>query len=258
MHISLTADTIFKPFGLPITNSILMTWLVILIFLISTAVLRVKKLKSIPRGIQNFFEWIIESLLKLINQVTHDPIKSQRFLPLVGTIFLFILISNWLGQLPGVGTIGLKHGAGLIPILRPGTSDLNTTLGLAVLTVVSTHIFGIITLGFFTHLNKYINFKEIFKALKAFNPLKIFTAIVNLFIGIIELFSEVAKMISLSLRLFGNIFAGEVLLTVMSSLIAYLVPLPFMFLELIVGAVQALIFSMLAIVFLEMATRHGH
>ncbi|HRY63662.1 MAG TPA: F0F1 ATP synthase subunit A, partial [Patescibacteria group bacterium] len=215
-----------------------------------------------PKGVQNFGEYIIETLLGFIDSVTHNRKKSEKFLPIVGTIFVFILILNWMGQLPGTGTIGwweVKEGQRiLVPFLRPGTSDLNTTLALAVFAVIGTHIFGIAAVGFFKHLNKFFNFGGLVKALKTLNPLKIFTAIVNFFIGLIEVFSEVAKTVSLSLRLFGNVFAGEVLLTVMASLVAYLVPIPFMFLELLVGIVQATIFAMLTLVFMEVATHGGH
>ena len=167
-----------------------------------------------------------------------------------------------MGQLPGTGSIGLWETKGgeriLVPFLRPGTSDLNTTLALAVFAVAATHIFGIATIGFFKHLNKFFNIAGLVRAVKTFNPLKIFTAVINFFIGLIEIFSEIAKTVSLSLRLFGNVFAGEVLLTVIASLIAYLVPVPFMFLELLVGIVQATIFAMLTLVFMEVATHGEH
>lgn len=262
MHISLAAEPIFHILGWPVTNSIINTWLAVLGFILAVVFLRKKRLSIVPTGWQNSVEAVLDFLLSFIDRVTHNRAKSEKFLPLVATIFLFILVLNWMGQLPGTGSIGRweeAHGTvALVPFLRPGTSDLNTTLALAIFAVISTHVFGVMTIGFFKHLNKYICLGGLWQAIKTFNPLKIFTAMVNAFIGLIELFSEVAKMLSLSLRLFGNVFAGEVLLTVMASLIAYLVPIPFMFLELLVGVVQAVIFSMLTLVFLEMATSEAH
>lgn len=262
MHLSLSAETIFHIGSFPVTNSIINTWVAILIFIFFAVLLKLKKISIVPKGLQNFGEYIIEIILGYIDGVTHNRQKSEKFLPIIASIFLFILVLNWMGQLPGTGSIGmweLKEGKKmLVPFLRPGTSDLNTTLALAVFAVLSTHILGIVTIGFLKHLNKFFNVGGLFKALKTFSPIKIFTAIINFFIGLIEIFSEAAKTVSLSLRLFGNVFAGEVLLTVMASLVAYLVPTPFIFLELLVGIVQATIFAMLTLVFMEVATQKEH
>lgn len=262
MHLSLAAEPIFYLIGFPITNSIINTWLALIFFFSVGLTLKIKGIKKIPSGLQNFLEFVLETILKYVDSVTHDRKKSEKFLPIVASLFLFILILNWMGQLPGTGSVGWwEHKEGikiLVPFLRPGTSDLNTTLALAIFAVISTHIFGIVSIGFLKHLNKYLHFGGLFKAIKTLNPLKIFTAIINFFIGIIELFSEVAKTVSLSLRLFGNVFAGEVLLTVMASLVAYVIPLPFMFLELLVGLVQATIFAMLTLVFMQLATAEAH
>ena len=180
----------------------------------------------------------------------------------MGPLFAFILLSNGLGLLPGTGTVGvweLHEGKTvLVPLLRSANSDLNLTLAMAVVSVLASHILGIMTLGFFVHLNKFIQVGSFWKALKTLNAVKIFTALVEFMVGIIELVSEVAKVISLSLRLFGNVFTGEVLLTVMSGLIAFVVPVPFMALELLVGVVQATVFSMLVLVYLTVATTAPH
>ncbi|HOZ36334.1 MAG TPA: F0F1 ATP synthase subunit A [bacterium] len=262
MHLSLAAEPVFHWGNFPVTNSIINTWIAMALIVFFVFILRTRKIALVPKGAQNFGEYLIEFLLGFIDSVTHNRRKSEKFLPIVATIFIFVLILNWMGQLPGTGSIGLwemKEGSKiLVPFLRPGTSDLNTTLALAVFAVISTHIFGIITIGFFKHVNKFFNFAGLVKAFKTLNPVKIFTGIVNFFIGLIEVFSEIAKTVSLSLRLFGNIFAGEVLLTVMASLMAYIVPIPFMFLELLVGVVQATIFAMLTLVFMEVATHGAH
>jgi F-type H+-transporting ATPase subunit a len=208
-------------------------------------------------------------MLSFMDQVTHDRARSRRFLPLVGSLFPFILVSNWLGLLPGVGTLGLwglVHGEReLIPLFRPATSDLNMTLAMSVLAVLSSHVIGIMTIGFFKYGNKFIQLGSLWKAVARIGKvpagkyaIDLFAALVEFMVGLIELVSEAAKVASLSLRLFGNIFAGEVLIHVLSSLVAYVMPTPFMFLEIIVGIVQALVFSMLTLVYLTIATDKPH
>ncbi len=262
MNISLSAEPIFHIGSFPVTNSLINSFLAVIFFVTLALVFRQTKIKSVPKGLQNVLESIIDFLLGYLDQVTHNRKKSEKFLPLVATLFIFVLFSNWLGQLPGTGTIGLweeHHGQTvLVPFLRPATSDINTTLALAVFAIIATHVFGIITIGFFKHANKFVNLAGIWKSVKLRKPIGFFVAFVEFFVGLIEIFSEIAKMASLSLRLFGNIFAGEVLLTVLASLIAYFVPLPFMFLELLVGFIQATIFAMLTLVFLEVATAEHH
>jgi F-type H+-transporting ATPase subunit a len=169
-----------------------------------------------------------------------------------------------MGLLPGFSSIGFWHGEEFVPLLRSANTDLNLTLTMAVFAVIASHIFGIIAIGFFKYANKFIKLGDIWKAIKSAKPINILIAFIEFFVGLIEVFSEVAKMVSLSLRLFGNIFAGEVLLTVLASLIsgygAFGIPLPFMALELLVGIVQATVFAMLTLVYLTIATTdlHGH
>ena len=222
----------------------------------------------IPKGIQNVAEALLEFLLGFIDQVTKDRKRSMQFLPIVGGLFFFILFSNWLGLFPGTGSIGrwlLMHGhLELVPVLRPANTDLNMTLAMAVFAVVASHVLGIATIGFFKYANKFIKLGDIIASFKK-GGMSIMVAFIEFAVGLIEIFSEVAKMVSLSLRLFGNVFAGEVLLTVLAGLVAYFVPLPFMFLEILVGLIQAVVFSMLTLVYLTMATapvhsheEHGH
>lgn len=239
-------------------------WVALGLFAVLALVLR-KPTKGAPRGVQNIAEAVLDFMLGFMDQVTGDRAKSKRFFPIVGTLFLFILLSNWMGLLPGVGTIGLREGGHLLPFFRPATSDLNMTLAMALLAVVVSHVFGIATIGFFKHANKFIQLGTFWKAVKGLpkagikdGAINLFVAVVELGVGFIELVSEVAKVVSLSLRLFGNIFAGEVLLHVISGLIAFVVPLPFMFMEIIVGVVQALVFAMLTLVYLTIATSEPH
>lgn len=243
--ISLAAERVASVFGFPITNSLVASWLVVLI-LVTVGFFVRRKVALIPRGLQNVVESILEFLLNLGDQVTGDRRETERFFPLVATIFLFIVTANWFGLLPIVGPINIatEHAGHsvVIPLLRSANADLNTTLALAIISVVSLQVFGVATIGFTKYAGKFINFR---------NP-------ILGFVGILELFGEVAKMISFSFRLFGNIFAGEVLLIVVGSLVAYIAPLPFYGLELFVGFIQALVFATLTLVFLKMATAEVH
>lgn len=261
MNVPITAETIFHIGTFPVTNAFINSTMATLFFVVLALILG-RNIKKIPGRLQNAFEALLEFLLGYFDQVTHDRTKSKKFLPIAGTLFLFILVSNWLGLFPGMGSIGIwqmtEGHAELVPILRSANSDLNLTLAMALFSVIASHILGILTLGLFVHLNKFIQLGTIWKAIRTLNPVKILTAIVEFLVGIIEIFSEVAKVVSLSLRLFGNVFAGEVLITVISGLVAYFIPLPFMAMELLVGVVQATVFSLLVLVYLTVATEAPH
>ncbi len=241
MNISLAAEPIFHIGKFTVTNTLLMSWSIMAFLFVVVAVTR-KKLKTVPVGLQNMVELGVEKLLNFMESVTGDRREAKKFFPLVATIFIFVILSNWLEIVPGLGTIGIweeLHGERvLIPFIRSASADLNVTLAIAVISVFSIQIFGIMALGVFKYAGKFISFK---------GP-------IEFFVGILELISEVAKIISFSFRLFGNIFAGEVLLTIVLFLVPYLVPLPFLFLEIFVGFIQALVFSMLTLVFLKVAT----
>lgn len=256
----LAAESLFNIGSLPVTNAMVNAWIALAFFVGIAGTIR-SRITRIPRGIQNVAEWVLEKLLDFFDQVTHEREKSERFLPFVGTLFFFILFSNWIGILPGIGSIGMwlrVHGEiELVPLFRPANSDLNMTLAMAVLAVTLSHVFGIVAIGFFKHIGKFIQLGHVFHSIKK-GPMAILTAGIEFFVGLLEIISECAKMVSLSLRLFGNIFAGEVLLTVMAGLIAFFAPIPFMALELIVGIVQAMVFAMLTLVYLTVATSEPH
>jgi F-type H+-transporting ATPase subunit a len=242
MHISLIAEKLFTIAGWPVNNSLLAGLLgsiiIIAVFWSAARSLASKKPSKFAQGV----EAICEALIGLIQGVTLDRAKAERFFPLLSTLFLFILINNWLGLLPGVGPITINTEEGAAPLLRGANADLNTTLALAVISVVMTQVYAVRELGVVPHLKKYFSTNPIMS-----------------FVGILEIISEFSKMISFSFRLFGNIFAGEVLLIVISSLVPIIGPLPFFGLELFVGLVQALVFTMLSLVFLAIATSdHGH
>ena len=255
------AEPLFHFGSFPVTNSMINSWIAVVFFVLIACIVR-KKDALVPKGLQNVVEGVIEFLLKEVEKVVGDKKKSRQFLPIVGTIFLFILFSNWIGLLPGTGSIGvwgLMHGeVELIPLLRPAASDLNFTLAIALFAVITSHIMALMTIGPVNHFSKFINIRGIVQSLKK-GPIAVAVAIVEFGVGLIEIVGEIAKVVSLSLRLFGNIFAGEVLITVMLGLLAYIVPIPFMFLELLVGAVQATVFAMLTLAYLVVATDdHGH
>lgn len=233
-HISLAAQEIFKIGPLPITNSLLTTWLV-MAGLTLFSFLATFKLSLIPKSIQNFAEMIIEGLFSLFSPVTKE--KTERFFPLLATLFIFIILANWIGLLPGVGVIGVYKEKEFVPLFRGATADLNTTLALAISAVLAIQYYGIKTLGAKIYLKRFLNFSS---------P-------ISFFVGLLEIVAEFARVLSFAFRLFGNIFAGEVLLTVVAFLIPLFAPLPFIGLELFVGLIQALIFSMLTAVFLSSA-----
>lgn len=228
------------------------------VLIIGALILKKKGVKLVPTGFQNFIEVIVGGLFDFFNTITQDEKQTRRFFPIVATIFIFVITSNWMGILPGVGSIGFyerEHEAAevgieiegneiFVPYFRSGYADVNMTLALAIISVIATQIFGIISLGFFHYAGKFL-----------VNPLR---DPIGFFVGLLELISELAKMISFSFRLFGNIFAGEVLLVVIGFLAPFIAPIPFYGLELFVGFVQALVFALLTLVFMKMAvTSHS-
>lgn len=252
MNISIAAEQLFAIGGFPITNSFLVG-LIVSIFLIVFTVSQSRRLQLVPRGTQNVMEFVIEAWWNLTKEIAQDTKLAYRFFPLVATIFFFVLFSNWLGLIPGVGSIGIHevhdgHPV-LVPLLRSASADLNTTIAIALIAVFSVQFIGIATIGVLRYGKKFF-----------VSPFKKPFYILGTFIGLLELISELVRLVSFSFRLFGNIFAGEVLLIVMLTLVPYFIPLPFLMLEIFVGIVQAFVFAILTLVFLKMATTEatGH
>ena len=245
MNISIAAEPLFHIGSFPVTNTLVVTFGISLIIIVASFILR-NRISLVPRGFQNIVESVLEALLNLVDSVTQNRRQSKKFFPLVATIFIFVILSNWVEVVPGLGTIGLREVSEgkniLVPFLRSGSADLNMTLALAIVSVMAAQILGIMAIGVGKYAGKFF-----------VSPLRK-PYFVGTFVGLLEIISEVAKLISFSFRLFGNIFAGEVLLMVMLFLVPYFVPLPFLMLELFVGFVQALVFAMLTLVFLKMAT----
>ena len=263
--IQIQPEVIFYLGPLPVTNALLGTWIsiiaLLLVFFFGT-----RRRDLIPSGMQNALEWIVEYLLNLTESVA-GTVKARKFFPLVATFFIFILFCNLLDIFPGVDTIGTvnlealklahlsaptsffllgEYSNKLTPWVRPGTSDLNLTLALALVSVIVTQIFGFYTLGAKQQLSKYFNFKVLFT--------HGFQGPIEFFVGLIEIITELSRILSFSFRLFGNIFAGSAVLAVFAWLLPFVSDAVFIPLELFVGFVQALIFALLTLVFLEIAT----
>ena len=222
------------------------------------------KLASIPRGIQNLFEMFFEGAESLADQVTGSRTITEKALPVVLTVFIVILLNNWIGILP-LGGLGLiettEHGKFFIPFIRSGTADINGTLALSLLSVIGSNIFGIMSIGLWKTLNKYVKLQELGSIVTKIkkDPVVIITAPIMFVVGLLEIIGEIAKVASLSFRLFGNVFAGEVLLAAMASIFAYILPLPFLLFEVFVGVMQAFIFSILTLVYYTISSQdHSH
>jgi len=262
--IQIPPEVIFYIGPLPVTNALLGTWIsiiaLLLVFFFGT-----RRRDLIPSGMQNAVEWIIEYLLNLTEGVS-GKVKARKFFPLVASFFIFILFCNLLDIFPGVDTIGTvnlialrsahlsvpstfflvgDYSDKLTPWVRPGTSDLNLTLALALVSVIVTQIFGFYTLGAKQQLSKYFNFKAFRHG---------FQGPIEFFVGLIELVTEISRILSFSFRLFGNIFAGSAVLAVFAWLLPFVSDAVFIPFELFVGFVQALIFALLTLVFLEIGT----
>lgn len=255
-EIAVPPDALFWIGPFPVYNTFIITIVTVLIIVgIFRAALRNPAI--IPGFLQNLVEWASQLLLNLCVDVAGKT-KGRRFFPWVATIFFYVLIANWWEVIPGVETIGtLKAGAQpvagfllfgshsneIYPWIRPPSTDVNFTIALAVTSVVVTQIYGFRILGVRHQLARYFSLKE--------GPL-------GLIVGVLEAILELARIISFSFRLFGNLFAGDVLLLVIAFLIPFVGAIPFYALEVFVGFIQAFVFAFLTLVFLELGTSlHG-
>lgn len=243
-HISIKAEPIFTIAGFHVTNSLLLSSLVMIIFIICAFLYAKETTASKKSGFFYFLSFLLKGIYEMFRSVLGEYVNY--FFPVLAAFFFYILLQNWFGLLPGVGSILIKvHEGGEIvkvPLFRGNTADLNTTLSLALISFFLIQFSGIRFLGAGGYLKKFFNFS---------NP-------ILFFIGILDIISEISKIISFAFRLFGNIFAGEVLLTIMAFLIPILASAPFLMLEVFVGVVQAFVFSMLTAVFLSGAIAKHH
>ena len=260
LAVSMSAQNLF---GLPwFTNSTLVA-LVVLVLVLTAFRKATKNMQLVPSGFQNLFEALIELLYDNVEQIVGPKVAKQCF-HLILTIFVYVLVANWFGLLPGVGTIGGMNSDGYVvePLIRPATADLNMTLGIAlsfmilwiILTVKEAGIIGFLK-HTFCPPGGIVGFMRY-----ALIPL-------FMFVGVIEVVSIALRPVSLSLRLLGNVFAGETLLHEMGGLVKaggpiveficrVLVPLPFYFMEILVGALQAMVFALLCTIYIQLSTAH--
>src|SRR5438128_10531459 len=244
-----------------ITNSMLVTWIVAA-GIIFFAQLATRKIKPIPSGIQNFWEWLVESLYNFLEGIIGRDLVRKTFW-FFATIFIFILFVNWFGLIPGVGTIGWGHYDPATnvfhvdrPLLRGGNADLNMTTAMAAIFFLLWLIWAIQAQGIGGFLQHLFGPKG-----ETSGILKILMAVIFFMVGWLEVISILFRPISLSFRLFGNIYAGESILEAMSTLNPYLapiLPIPFYFMEILVGIVQALVFMLLTAVFTMLIAQHDH
>lgn len=239
LQISFYPEYIAKIFRFSLSNSLFSSWIVILILLILALLLKIKISSSSKKGsLLIIFDFFIEKSLEFTDKITQSRELSKKVFPLVMTFFIFIVTANLLGLVPGfLGALFIRTSQGKIPLFRSPNSDLNSTLALAIVAIGAVQYFGIKTLGVKKYFKRFFNFA---------NPLK-------LIVGLFELLSDLTKILSLSLRLFGNILAGEFVLIVAAFFLPYFIPLPFMFLEVFVGVIQAFIFAVLSLVFIKVA-----
>lgn len=241
---SLKPEIIFGSSGIELTNTMVAT-IATDIVLVILVIIITKNIKKVPGTLQSMAELGLGYFYDLTEQISGK--NTKRIFPWFASFFIVIFFSNLIGLLPGFGTIGFFQNVPetgekeFIPLLRAATSDFNTTLALATVSIVATHVIAVRTVGWKDYLSRYFSFNPIY-----------------LFVGLLEIVSEASKLFSLSFRLFGNIYAGEVVMTTISSLFAFVAPIPFILLEMIVALVQALVFAMLTMVFMSiLATPHG-
>jgi F-type H+-transporting ATPase subunit a len=236
--ISLAAEPIAHIGNFPITNTLTDT-LVVDALLIAAAWYTAKKISLVPSFFQATVELTLEAFYGLTQSVSEN--KAMLIFPFMMTFFLFIIVSNLSGLFPIITAIGFFHGKNFTPLFRSASTDLNTTLALALVSLIATHTMSIYTLGLKQYIRRFISYK----------PLELYT-------GLLELVSELTKIISFSFRLFGNIFVGEVILGLLTAISAFLLPIPLIFYEMFVGTVQAVIFSLLTMAFMALFTApHG-
>jgi F-type H+-transporting ATPase subunit a len=236
LEISLSPEVIFHIGSFPVTNSFLLM-IGVSLFLVIIAITVGRSLKAVPKTLQNLIEIIFEGAWNFIDSILNDKEKTRKAFPFIFTLFIFFLVANLANFIPGQAALTIKEGDKLIPILRGVMADYGMVFVLTLISVITVQIVGVIICGPFGYLGKFFNFK---------NPLLFF-------VGLLEVVGEVAKILSLSFRLFGNIFAGEVLLSVFLFIFPFILPLPFMLLELVTALIQAFVFSVLTLVFIKMA-----
>ena len=254
--LSQQALEVARPFGFPITNSMIVMW-VVAVGLILFARFATRDMQKVPGGAQNFAEWLVEGLYNFLADIIGPHLVDRTFW-FFASIFIFILAANWLSLFPGIGSIGWGHqtaeGFKLEePLLRGANADVNLTLAMALVFFASWIVWGLREVGLVGF------FKELFAPKgESSGALRVLLIVVFLAAGCLEVISILFRPVSLSFRLYGNVFAGESMLETMAAIprVGWLVQIPFYFLELLVGLVQALVFMLLTAVFTLLICQH--
>lgn len=225
----------------PITATLITVWLVMV--LLAVLAFRIRTTLSIvPGKLQSVAEAAIGGGYDYVYDVLGNKKVADQYFPIIATIFIFILGINWVGLIPGVGAFGSYHDGHLVPWLYPGSTDLNITIGLTLVAFFTIELAGVLGIGIWKYAGKFLNFRS---------PL-------GFVIGLIELISELARLISFSFRLFGNIFAGKTLLLVTMFFVPYILPVPIYAYEVFVGIIQAAVFAILTLFFIKLALEEPH
>ena len=242
IHVALKPYIVGEVFGVPITATLITTWITMALLILGAFYIS-RNITLIPKKAQSIAEMIVGGVFDYMSDVLESRTLAMKYFGIVMTIFIFILALNWFGLLPGVTSIGFFDEAHhFTPLLYPAATDLNIAIAFALIAFVTIEMAGIVALGTFKYLGKFFNFHS---------PL-------GFIIGIIELISEMARLISFSFRLFGNIFAGKTLLVVIMFFIPYIVPVPLIAFEVFVGFIQAFIFAVLTLFFIKVAVAEPH
>jgi len=263
-YISLPAENVFHLAGFSITNTLIASWFTI-IALVSLSYLCTRKMKLIPGKSQAMAEVVVEGLLNFVESVSGKKHARMLFSG-VATIFIYVISNAYFALLPFFGTIGIYgHGGKFVGLLRPANTDVNLTLSIAIMSFIFVETWGMRSLGAAHYLSEFINVGQLGQGLKELVTGKIRPAImnivfgfVNLFVGVLEIFSHMTRMVSFTFRLFGNMTAGKVLILVSCFLIPFVFTLPFYGLEILIGLIQALIFGGLTLVFGTVAVASMH
>lgn len=243
IHIALSPYVIGHIAGIPVTATLLTATLVALCLIVA-GYWWGRSLNERPSKFQVLLELLVGGLYEYVESTLESRALARKYFPIIITIFVFILAMNWVGLLPGVTSIGFFEGHGeeqhFIPLLYPAATDLNITIAFALIAMAVIEYAGVTALGAFTYIGKFINFSS---------PL-------NFVVGLIELVSELGRLVSFSFRLFGNIFAGKTLLVVAMFFVPLVLPVPILAYEVFVGFIQAAVFAFLTLIFIKLATAH--
>lgn len=248
IHIALAAEKLGTFMGFPITNTLVAT-LIAFVILVGMGLLVGRNTRMIPGRLQLLLEMAFEYFYDFVTQTLGSREYARKYFPLLMTLFLFIFIANMLHFIPGVGSLTFHTSDGLtVPFLRAPNTDLNVTLALTIIVMIVIELAGVFAIGLWRYAGKFINFSG--RSLPE--------RLLNFVVGLIELVSEAGRLVSFSFRLFGNIFAGEVLIAVVVFFLPYVAPVPLMAFEVFVGFIQAAVFSMLTLFFIKMAITPPH